>query len=194
MDSDYLTLSSALRSFEGSGTSMSPRSYHLPGTRKQFGLHRPISNGVLRVMYRLQYKKLRRLLRVCTEYMDSKLLGRLAPSASMLLTDRTVTLRLRFRLDGHCWPPLLVYQAEVLGAKKVTLRHASVSRSRHLWRTLITDKPVQAPVRLPGLKRGPITRRKKQWEWREAYVRQWTTQYTTRLGWRSGVPANSFLL
>lgn len=194
MDSDFLTLSSALRSFDGSVNSISPRSFHVTSLRKPSGLQRPIPSGVLRVLYRLQYKKLRRLLRVSCEYLDLKLLARLAPAASMLLTDRTVKLCVRFRLDGRCWPPLLVYQAEVLGAKKVALRHGSTLRPRQLWRTLVTDKPMQAPLRLPGLRRPRATRRREQPEWREAYQRQWTSLCYARLGWRSGVPANSFLL
>jgi len=194
MESDFLTLSSALRSFEGSVNSISPRSFHVTSLRKPSGLQRPIPNGVLRVLYRLQYKKLRRLLRVSTEYLDLKLLARLAPSASMLLTDRTVKLCVRFRLDGRCWPPLLVYQAEVLGAKKVALRHGSTLRTRQLWRTLVTDKPMQAPLRLPRLHPSRPGRRREQPEWRAAYQRHWTAQYYVRLGWRSGVPTNSFLL
>lgn len=194
MDSDFLTLSSALRSFDDSATSVSPRSFRVTSQRKPSGLQRPIPSGVLRVLYRLQFKKLRRLLRVCAEYLDSKLLEKLAPSASLMLTDRTVQLCVRFRLDGRCWPPLLVYQAEVLGAKKVALRHGSTIRARKLWRTLVTDKPMQAPVRLPGLSRPRATRRRRQPEWREAYIRQWTSLCYARLGWRSGMPANSFLL
>jgi hypothetical protein len=78
--------------------------------------------------------------------MDLKLLERLAPTAALMVTDRTVELTFRLRLDGRCWPPLMVYQAEVAGAKRVSVRSSSTghNRGKGIWRTVVTDKPMLA--------------------------------------------------
>ncbi|CAG9335522.1 unnamed protein product [Blepharisma stoltei] len=117
-----------------------------------------VTNTFQKFMFKIIYKKFKRIILALCRGMDSNAFQKISPQLAALIKNRKNSVEVMFRLYGETWPPMIVYKAKAEHFKVIGFKYQELNFD-YKWNILFSDTPIERnKSSLPPLRNIRISR------------------------------------